>query len=305
MAATCSLVVWSVHSLVGPIPALIALGQFLVVDYRTRLFAREFLTESLAIFLAALLTIALFRFRKCPSATIAILAGLVAGLCVVTRTMFVLWLPTVAILLVWWERRHGDSDAPDRHAWIAPAAFLLAAFLVVSPWAVRNYLVLGSFRPLGTQGLIQASAGYSDHAMQSRGQWVNLLGIGFFDGIADDKTGLSRELAMADHSFAEARRWAVRSWFKLPFLAVMKVLGEFRPWAISELYITAFAALGLITLRSTDEARVALALVAACSIAIALTWSTGGRFTMPVLFILHIFAAEVVWRSFVAALRRA
>lgn len=91
----------------------------------------------------AALTLALVRAWQEPSTGRFILAGALVGVANLIRPTF-LFLPlfvAVAIVLVWRSRR-----AAWRHA----AAYVLAAYLVTTPWTIRNWIRYDTFLPLST-----------------------------------------------------------------------------------------------------------------------------------------------------------
>jgi 4-amino-4-deoxy-L-arabinose transferase-like glycosyltransferase len=301
MAGVCALAAWTVCGLAGPLPALMVIVNFILVDVRTRVYAREILTESLAAFLVALSAVFLISDMRTSRLLPAATAGVAIGLGLLARSMLALWLPVLALYLIWSARRHGRSLSRGlAHA----ALFLGAALATASPWMLRNLRVLDGFQPLGTQGAMEASAGYCDAAFARWGVWSNLYVAGDYDEITAGSSGLEREQRIARESARRAKEWALANWWKLPVLAAMKVFSEFRPWDIGELYISAFALLGLIAWRRSDEAAVGWALILAAALAIAVTWSCSGRFLVPLLYVLHAFAAVGLWNSLLAALRR-
>jgi hypothetical protein len=95
----------------------------------------------------------------------------------------------------------------------------------------------------------------------------------------------------------------IENWYKLPALAAMKVLNEFRPYRFEQAYLSAFALLGLIAMRRRPEASVGWVLILAATISIALTWSVNGRFVVPLVFVIHVFAAIGLWISTIGSMR--
>lgn len=100
-----------------------------------------FITLLLASLAAAL------RARAGPERVIrwALLSGMFAGLAWLTRSNGFVLLPALC-LLVW-------TTAPrfSRRALAAPAAVLVAAALVVTPWTIRNAVELGAFFPVSSE----------------------------------------------------------------------------------------------------------------------------------------------------------
>ena len=302
-AIAAGYVVWTVCDLAGPAPALLAAFNFIIVDWRTRAFAREILTESLSLLLVAMLTAAILAIVRRPRTALAGLCGLLTGLAILSRTMFVLWVPglVIVVLCAGGAARGGwRSAAVLRRA----AVFLLVTLIVLAPWSLRNDRLLGRFLPLGTQGHIELAAGYSDEAFRRGGMWFNLEAAGFFPPEVQQRSGLDRELAAADYSRAFARDWSMRHPHLLPLLALMKIVQEFRPHGPGDLYVLAFAVLGLLLLRGRSDGNVLTAIVVLNALAIAVTWSTSGRFVVPILPVLHIAAAIGLWMALVAVVCR-
>jgi hypothetical protein len=343
------MITWTVCRLAGPVPALLAVIQFLVVDPRVRVNAREILTEGLACLLIAVLTVVLVRLANRPRFGAALLAGGIIGLAMLLRTMFVFWIPVLAVA-IWLTPRYSrhryaasslrasasaarEGDAPaeplggmdahrgsDRQEPRPPsatrpkeqeqttatssalaAAFVLSACLLFAPWGVRNCMVLERLMPLGTQGTIELSAGYSDAAFARWGMWHNLEEAGFFVAIdRADQTELEWEVARADYSRRYAVEWCRRHPVQSALLPVMKVFQEFRPHMSGDLYVLAFALLGLAHIRGTPEGRAWGMILTATAVGVALTWSVAGRFVVPMLYVLHCAAAVGVWQSLIA-----
>mgnify|MGYP002622211992 FL=1 len=306
MAAVGAMVAATVCRMSGPLPALLGVFQFLIIDPRVRVASREVLTESLACLLVGLLTVLLVRLLKRPRLGVAIAAGGIVGLAMLNRTMFVLWIPMVAVL-IWLmpsALRHEGERSGGRRFPLA-VAFVLAAGCVFAPWAWRNCRVLGRFMPLGTQGTMELSAGYSDAAVERWGMWHNLEQTGFFDAVdAPGQTALERENARADHSRRQAIEWCAAKPLKAALLPVMKVFQEFRPHMSGDLYVLAFAILGLGWVRGTPEGRAWLGIIAATAFSVAVTWSVAGRFVFPTLYVLHCAAAIGVWQAIIACTTR-
>lgn len=98
------------------------------------------MTETLAAFLAAAALVLVTAAAERRSSRVAALAGVVVGLAVLCRPTFLLWLATLAAGLAW----SGGWRMCVRQA----GAMLVAAALVLLPWAVRNRVQLG--RPIVT-----------------------------------------------------------------------------------------------------------------------------------------------------------
>jgi MYXO-CTERM domain-containing protein len=115
-----------------------------------------------AVFMLAALAAALQHRRSAHGWRWVLLAGLFAGLSVLTRAnALVLLLPLA--LAVWTVRPRFSP-----RALVAPAVLVVVALLVVSPWTIRNATVFHRFIPVSTQ-LGSALAGtYNDEARTDR-----------------------------------------------------------------------------------------------------------------------------------------
>ncbi len=111
------------------------------------------MTETLATLLAAAGLFALSRWSAKPSIGRAILAGIVFGLACLSRPTFIPWLGLSALAMVLIQRREaGWLGSPLRKSIGSSIAFVLSATLVVAPWVLRNYLVLGVPKATTTHG---------------------------------------------------------------------------------------------------------------------------------------------------------
>ncbi len=304
MSATAGMVVWTVCRICGPLPALLGAFNFLLIDWRVRAYARDVLTESLACLVIALLALLLLKAAKHRTIPPLLAAGGVFGLAILLRTMFVLWLPVLLALVLGldgWRNTAWRSRSSLRRS----AAFLAAALLVPFPWFIRNCVLLDRFMPLGAQGTIELSAAYSDEGFRRMGMWFNQQQAGVFhDVVTPEMTTLDRELAMADAARTRSLDWVLSNPHKTALLPFLRFLQEFRPHGPGELYVLAFAILGLLMLRGRIEGRVLLFLLAAAAFGVACTWSTAGRFVVPVLFVLHAAAAIGLWSALIACTLR-
>jgi hypothetical protein len=86
----------------------------------------------------------LFAADASASPKPAAVAGLAFGVSVLARETALYFLPVAAFWLAW-RRPNGMRRA---------AALLLAAFLVIAPWTLRNFLVYDAFVPVSTAGAL-------------------------------------------------------------------------------------------------------------------------------------------------------
>ncbi len=291
-------ITWQVFELAGVIPALLCPALMLIVDPRLRTMANEILTEAWACGLVTLLFLQLMKWDRKRRWIDAVLTGVVLGILVMCRTMMVMWLPLLAIGM-WWQ-----TERPDRWRTVRHTALLsTVAIAVCLPWWIHNVQVLGEFRPLGTQGAEQLSAAYSDEAFARRGMWFNLDETEFFRGI-DQPDPVRRTLARALLSEQSARTWVGQHPLQAASLWPARVFQEFRPHGPGDLFVLAFALLGLAILWQTPPGRASRWLIAGQVLAIAATWSVAGRFVFPLLGILHLLATIGLWGAYVALVER-
>jgi 4-amino-4-deoxy-L-arabinose transferase-like glycosyltransferase len=295
MAATAGLLSYYVCRELGFGAAVISV-IFYVIDVRSRLYARSLLTEPLACFLATLLTLTLLGLVNRMNRRGLILAGMLTGASMLTRSVMVLWLPWLTVFICFVARRLQKQTF--RVSAGNAALFLAVTLAVFAPWGMRNIVLLERFSPMGTQGLMELSAGYSDEAWNNRGVWQNLSARGFFDAVETaDMANIESELAIADASSTKAFEWISSNITRLIPLALMKIGSEFRPQNVFEFIVLIFATIGLCKSGRTTVI-VFGALLATNAISVAMTWSVEGRFLVPQLFILHTLSAIGAWCCF-------
>ena len=288
MAATIGLIVWYLCSTVGWQVAAVITILFLV-DVRSRLYARALLTESVSCLLCTLLAIALFSYSENGRLKTIAVCGACLGLSILARSIAILWAPGIAftVLLI--------AARVHKKRWLRSAGisilFCFCTVAVLSPWAIRNVVLLQTFAPMGTQGLMELSAGYSDIAYNNYGVWQNVDAAEFFDKDAfKNLSGYTQELEIARQSKGKAFAWIRANTGRLPALAAMKVVSEFRPNDIAACIVMLFAAVGAACSIRNRDTQIMLALLLANTTAIAVTWSVEGRFLVPQLFCFYVLA---------------
>ncbi|QDT31443.1 ArnT family glycosyltransferase [Thalassoglobus polymorphus] len=295
MAGTLALIVMTLYPRYGWHSVVIALGLFIVIDVRTRLYGRAILTESMSLFFTSIICIALLRLQRMQRAKLpeillhSALIGFTFGFSMLARTMMILWGPGMCLTLYWIIRKLKFNF---RQSVLAVTVFLVGTGVVLTPWAVRNIKLTEKMMPLGTQGLVQLSAGFGDSIWESNGLWPNIETEGFFDGVIEPQASqLENEIAKAEYSKAEALKWILANPMKAALLAPTKMYQECRPRNPTEWIISALMLLGIWSIGRTPIGKVLLAVFAINLFAIAATWSVEGRFLVPVLFPIHIFAS--------------
>lgn len=305
MAFTGAMIVRHLLKHDGLFAACLAGLLFLVVDVRTRLYARAILTESLAAGLTALMTLLLLQLLERRQWRTAVFCGLVIGCAMLNRSAVLLWLPGLAFGCVLMLSRRRSSvvmtseQAAERSSGGTPSPLILmlvmlsVAGLTYLPWAIRNTVVLDRFMPLGTQGLIELSAGYSDLAYERQGVWFLLDSIHFFDDLnTTGMSGIDRERARAEWSRDKARQWMRANPSRLLPLAAGKVIQEYRPRLLSEWILGLLMVIGVLTSWRRQDTQLLVLLHLVNAFGIAATWSVEGRFLVPLLFSIHVLAAR-------------
>ncbi len=139
-----TLTVWGVWHLgrlwkLPPGAGLVA-AALVTIDPILLAHSTQLMTETLATFLATMTLIAVTYFARENSILWALLAGLLAGLCILCRPEFLVWLVVVALAFPWL------AVGPRRIRRVA--IYLAATAAVLAPWGIRNYHVFG--RPIIT-----------------------------------------------------------------------------------------------------------------------------------------------------------
>ncbi len=139
-AGTCVLVAW-LAALLDRRLALSA-GLLAAVNLNMITTAGAILTESLFLLAFVAGLIAAILYFEAPSARRAVAAGLALGLALMLRSVLLFFLPVLlaALAIAAWRHR-----IPAARALAQLALAALAAFLVVSPVAVRNFADHGRF----------------------------------------------------------------------------------------------------------------------------------------------------------------
>ncbi len=290
IAATCGLISSALFQLAGILPALLGAFLFVMIDFHSRLYARAIMSEAIACLFVALLVLALFKFANTQQKRWVMMTAIMLGLTILSRNIFVLWIPGLAILLFQLQRTN------LRAAISSVLLFVGVTMLIVSPWMIRNCVVLKSFNPTGTQGITQLSAGYSEMAWRHQGVWQNLDDVHFFDAVTtNDMTTIEKELARASYSRQKAVDWISHNPLKAIALAPLKIFHEFRPYTGSDTVVYFLAVFGLFSTRKKMEGKILSGLLVINMFAVAATWSVSGRFLVPLLFVIHVAAAIGLW----------
>ena len=117
------------------------------------------------------------------------------------RTIFILTTPVLLIL------PGRDLSFGSKMAWKTKAICLAVAIVVISPWWIRNIVVLDAFMPLGTQGGINLPMGFGPRALRSQGIWASNPGDGWPEIAALKLDIVTSEVMLAKHRQKLTLNW--------------------------------------------------------------------------------------------------
>jgi hypothetical protein len=299
MAVACGLTAIAAWRCGGVTAAGLVPILYVIIDARTRLYAQAFLTEAFAVVEVAVLCVLLAgnwpaHVRKTAA------VGVLVGVMLLTRPMFLLWLPWIAGLIVVRVRASNGGTTVGR-ALAHVGLFATVVAVVLLPWGIRNCRVLGRWMPLGTQGAIELPAAWGETPWALWGEWRVVPDGDFAEPDPQSpRTLIERELRAADAGMRRARAWLAANPGRAVALVPIKILNEFAPndWSQGLLLVLAivggvFGRRAAVDVASFDRYRaVGGSLVATQLLAVGLTWSVPeSRFVVPLLFIEHLFAA--------------
>lgn len=258
----------------------------LAASQRTLLsYASDFLTEPLALMLTQILIcLLLLAVGKTPSGLRQpLLLSLVLAAMILNRSLFVLWLPGVAVLMI--IVSGGELWRRCREAcWM-----LVFVCLLMFPWWLRNCIVLERFMPLGTQGPITMLGGYCDEALAAGGDWQPQPEQRLREALRSDPeylacaTEVERELLVADRARQLVRQWIVEHLESLPGMFWQRVVTHWNPYFGRSLVWKLLALQGALWLmfNRRPEAWILVGLPLMNTVIVALLYTTGGRFLVP------------------------
>ena len=276
-----------------------AAAVLLAASNRTLLsYASDFLTEPLALLCTQLLVAALLTITQSPACSApqaltwhwVIAIGATVGGMILVRSLFVLWLPGLWLLLVVIRHKHRLRDA---------TLVMVVAVVLMSPWWIRNCVVLDRFMPLGTQGPITLLGGYCDEALADGGDWQHAPEQRLRQAMRKNETfnalpnDVARELMIVDESKRLVRAWIAEHQAELPRLFMARVVTHWNPYTGKSLIWRLLIIVGAIYLvaRRRPEAWVLVGLPVMNTVLVASLYETGGRFLVPVYGILFTLSA--------------
>lgn len=145
---------------IEPLPAF--LSGALLAFYPTFIaVSTGYHATNFTVFLMLGFAFAFMRASQTMSWKSALLAGVLAGLSVLTRNELLLAAAGSAALLAWIGRQHLARSLR------AAAALTIGVALVMSPWIVRNYVTFHHFIPVGAQAGYNLWIGFGPYARGS------------------------------------------------------------------------------------------------------------------------------------------
>jgi hypothetical protein len=259
----------------GGIGAAVAAATLALFSPHLTYYSQRFLTEALATLLLALVAFVWVRAaRDGWTVARAVTSGVMFGALLAARSIFVLSLPVVLLL--------PGKGAPGLAVWRAKALCIVTALVVISPWWIRNIMVTDAFMPLGTQGGINLPMGFGPRALASDGIWRSNPEDGWPEIAAQDLGRVESEVQLAKFRTASTLGWMRDHPIEVTRLMGLHVWQEIRPRGdcYSDWLLPA-AVLAVIFMRNVPGVAV-LGLIAVANVAmIAMTYSAGGRFMVP------------------------
>jgi 4-amino-4-deoxy-L-arabinose transferase-like glycosyltransferase len=260
------------------IPAAIVTTIIALQSRELSRYSAMFMTEAMATFFAALLAWIWLHNAKngWTSARAAAAGAIMAGL-IASRTIFVLWLPLIAIL------PGKDLSFGSKFAWRPKAICFAVALLVMSPWFVRNMVVTRAFLPLGTQGGINLPMGFGPRAFRSQGIWASNPEDGWPEIAAKKLDVVTSEVLLAQYRSKLTIDWMLAHPREVIQLMRLHVWQELRPRRdVLLTWLLPAAAVAVLVFRKKTATWVIVLMVAANVMSIAMTYSASGRFMVPV-----------------------
>ena len=260
------------------IPAAVVTAAILLQSRELTRYSGMFMTEPLAALMLALLAWAWVRNAKDGwTITRAIGSGIAMGGLLAARTIFILTTPVLLIL------PGRDLSFGSRFAWKTKAICLAVAIVVISPWWIRNIVVLDAFMPLGTQGGINLPMGFGPRALRSQGIWASNPGDGWPEIAALNLDVVTSEVLLAKHRQKLTINWMLENPRQVLYLMWLHVSQELKPGRdlYSRLLLPAAALVSTRAVEVSGRVGAGDDDRAANILSVAMTYSAGGRFMVP------------------------
>lgn len=264
-------------------------------------YATDFLTEPIALLVMQLLVLSAWRASEASrvgqisdlrSYVPTLVAGALMGVLIMTRSVFVVWLPGVWVLM--FASCSGGFRNRWRNAWL----FVSVAIVVCLPWWIRNMVVLERAMPLGTQGPITMLGGYANESLHSNGDWqlepivrlqAELAKTESYQRLTDDT---QREIMLAAEASRQVRQWIASNWTYIPRLMLKRIYVHWNPYTGRSGFWKLAIVVGIVACIAQRQP-IAWWLVGTLVISTGVTsalYSTGGRFLVPLYGILYTLA---------------
>ena len=260
------------------IPAAVITAAILLQSRELTRYSAMFMTEPLATLMLALLAWTWVRNAKDGWTTgRAIASGIAMGGLLAARTIFILTTPVLLIL------PGKDLSFGSKLAWKAKAICLAVAIIVISPWWIRNIVVLDAFMPLGTQGGINLPMGFGPRALRSQGVWASNPEDGWPEIEALKLDVVTTEVMLAKHRQRLTLNWMMNNPGQVVHLMRLHVAQELKPGRdFYSKWLLPAAAVSALVLWKFPGVWVLALIVCGNVLSVAMTYSAGGRFMVPV-----------------------
>ena len=260
------------------IPAAIVSAAILLQSRELTRYSGMFMTEPLATLMLMLVAWTWVRSASDGwTAGRAIASGVAMGGLLAARTIFILATPVLLIL------PGKDLSFGSKFAWKAKAVCLAVAIAVISPWWIRNVAVLDAFMPLGTQGGINLPMGFGPRALRHQGIWASNPGDGWPEIEALKLDVVTSEVMLARHRQQLTINWMMDNPQLVLQLMWLHVSQELKPGRdFFSRWMLPAAGVSALVLWRFPGAWVVVLIVCANILSVAMTYSAGGRFMVPV-----------------------
>jgi len=273
------------------IPAGLLAAAIILQSRELTRYSGMFMTEPLATLMVTLLAWTWVR-NASNGWTIrsAVASGVAMGVLLAARTIFILSTPILLIL------PGRDKSFASKFAWKTKAICLVVAIVVISPWWIRNIIVLDAFMPLGTQGGINLPMGFGPRALRHQGVWASNPGDGWPEIAAQNLDVVTSEVMLAKYRQKLAISWMIENPRDVLRLMWLHVSQELKPGRdFFSRWLLPGAAAAALVLRKSPGVWTVVFVVCANILSIAMTYSAGGRFMVPVQpLLVALFAAGIV-----------
>ena len=276
------------------VPAAVITAAILLQSRELTRYSAMFMTEPLAALMLALLAWTWVRNATNGWTLMrAIVSGIAMGGLLAARTIFILTTPVLLIL------PGRDLSFGSRFAWKTKLICLAAAIVVISPWWIRNILVLDAFMPLGTQGGINLPMGFGPRALRSQGIWASNPGDGWPEIAAQKLDVVTSEVMLAKYRQTLTINWMIDNPRQVLYLMWLHVSQELKPGRdLYSRWLLPSAAMSALVLWRFPGVWVLVMIVCGNILSIAMTYSAGGRFMVPLQPLLAaLVAAALVYAT--------